>query len=388
LIFHKKSKRNSILVKQKIAEMKKIFLLIFFLLLSLLGKSQVCAGTDSCVYIQLSLLLDVSGSMQGLLDQAKSQIWSCWNHIENFEKEEKEIITEVALLSYGNNLYENDGHVKLISDFSNNIDTLADKLFNMESGGGNEYCGKAIIFALDSLDWKMDNAYKFIFISGNEPFDQGPIEYKIACQQADSLQVKVNTIFCGKFEVGIDQLWETASINGNGKYTNINHDINYEEYKTPYDNRLVNLYQQYIGTFSNEIELEQSINNYRTNEIMDEISPAYRDMIIYKFEKNKNEKDLLEKIIDRKVRLQDLAKEDLPESWQQLSNQELKRHILKQSQQRTTYQRAIDLFIKKINEYLDIKLGEQTRENTLDDAIQEIIEIQLLEYGFSKKKNQ
>jgi len=256
----------------------------------------------------------------------------------------------------------------------------------MESGGGNEYCGKAIVFALDSLDWKTKDAYKFIFIAGNEPFDQGPIEYQAACHQADSLRVKINTVYCGKFEAGINQFWETASIHGKGRYTNIDHDIDYEKYKTPYDNRLVNLYQQYIGTFSNEIELQRSINNYRMDEIMENISPTYRDMIIYKFEKNKNEKDLLENIMDRKVKLQDLEKEDLPESWQGLNDQELKRHILKQSQQRTTYQRAIDLYIEKINEFLKIKLGEEKDENTLDEAIQEIIEIQLIEYGLVKKK--
>jgi len=69
--------------------MKKIILLTIFLSISFYGKGQDLADTDSCIYIQLCLLLDVSGSMQGLLDQAKSQIWSCWNHVENFEKEEK-----------------------------------------------------------------------------------------------------------------------------------------------------------------------------------------------------------------------------------------------------------------------------------------------------------
>jgi hypothetical protein len=37
---------------------------------------------------------------------------------------------------------------------------------------------------------------KLIYIAGNEPFNQGPIDYKKVCEIASAKGIFVNTIYC------------------------------------------------------------------------------------------------------------------------------------------------------------------------------------------------
>jgi hypothetical protein len=93
--------------------------------------------------IQLAILLDTSNSMDGLIDQAKSQLWK--------------IVNQVLPLT-------------------DDLDKVSQQLFALKTNGGEEYCGAVIKSAIDQLDWSKDSAdLKVIYIAGNEPFSQGPI---------------------------------------------------------------------------------------------------------------------------------------------------------------------------------------------------------------------
>ena len=154
--------------------MKNRFLLLSLLVLFYLDLNaftQQSEAVDSAGHIQVCLLLDVSGSMDGLLLQAQSQVWKMINHLSKFQKNERESHIELAVLSYGHNLYAESGYLQIVSPFTNNLDSLAENLFQLETGGGNEYCGQALQTALDSLNWeKKPNAYRAMFIAGNETF--------------------------------------------------------------------------------------------------------------------------------------------------------------------------------------------------------------------------
>jgi hypothetical protein len=52
--------------------------------------------------IQMAILLDTSGSMDGLLDQARSQLWKIVNEFIEAKKNGTRPDLEVALYEYGN----------------------------------------------------------------------------------------------------------------------------------------------------------------------------------------------------------------------------------------------------------------------------------------------
>ncbi|HEY5966600.1 MAG TPA: vWA domain-containing protein [Chitinophagaceae bacterium] len=201
--------------------------------------------------IQAAILLDVSNSMDGLIEQAKAQLWTMVNVMGKATCNGETPRIEIALYEYGRD--NNDlrkGYVKQITPFTSDLDDLSQKLFQLTTNGGEEYCGYVIHTSLNELKWDTASSnYKVIFISGNEDFLQGNISYTLACTEAKKRGVIVNTIYCGDRLQGIKEHWNLLGECGNGSFTNINSDAKPEDIPTPYDSTLITLNYKLNGTY-------------------------------------------------------------------------------------------------------------------------------------------
>src|SRR5262245_29834843 len=154
------------------------------------------AFSNSQPKIQAAILLDVSNSMDGLIEQAKSQLWNMVTVMGKAKCGDAVPRIEIALYEYGRD--SNDpktGYIKQISPFTADLDELSQNLFKLTTLGGSEYCGYVIHTSLDELKWDTSSQnYKVIFISGNEDFLQANISYTQACAEAKKKGVIVNTI--------------------------------------------------------------------------------------------------------------------------------------------------------------------------------------------------
>ncbi|MCC7095030.1 MAG: VWA domain-containing protein, partial [Ignavibacteriaceae bacterium] len=173
-----------------------IMFICFLISFTLFGDVAKSNSNPTSSNIQLAILLDTSNSMDGLIDQAKTQLWKIVNEMSRSKCNGKKTNLSVALYEYGNDgLSSMEGYVRLITPFTNDLDKISEELFNLKTNGGSEYCGTVISEALRDLKWnKDDNNYKVIFIAGNEPFDQGEKDYKDACKSARNKDIIVNTI--------------------------------------------------------------------------------------------------------------------------------------------------------------------------------------------------
>jgi von Willebrand factor type A domain len=201
--------------------------------------------------IQVAILLDVSGSMDGLIEQAKAQLWNMVNVMGKAKCDGVAPQIEIALYEYGrSNNPVSAGYVKQLSPFSNDLDELSKKLFALTTNGGDEFCGQVIYTSLNELKWSADTSnYKVIFIAGNEDFLQGKLHYTKACAEAKNKGVIVNTIYCGDKMQGIAEHWNLNAECGTGSYTNINADAKVEEIPTPYDSVIYALNTKLNGTY-------------------------------------------------------------------------------------------------------------------------------------------
>ena len=175
--------------------------------------------------VQIAILLDTSGSMSGLIEQAKTQLWKIVNTFVEAERGGKTPYVEVALYQYGNSrLHSGEHWIQLIRPFTRDLDDLSEDLFSLTTSGGEEYCGAVIRRAVDELDWDhRHDVYKAIFIAGNEPFTQGPIDPAESCRYASKNSIFVNTIHCGGEQAGISGGWKMGSTIADGTFLNINH---------------------------------------------------------------------------------------------------------------------------------------------------------------------
>ncbi len=203
--------------------------------------------------IQIAILLDSSNSMDGLIRQAKEQIWNIVNEVSRANKDNEEVTMQIALYEYGKNtLPVQTGYIQMLSPLTNDLDFLSEKLFSLRTRGGLEYAGEVIAKATQNLYWSSHkDDLKIIIIAGNEGFDQGHIDYRGAIREASKQGIIVNTIFCGAYQRGASLGWENGAQIGGGKYMNIDSDMRVIHIPTPYDDRIIilntQLNQTYIG---------------------------------------------------------------------------------------------------------------------------------------------
>ena len=201
--------------------------------------------------IKVALLLDTSNSMDGLIDQAKAQLWKIVNELSYAKCEDESPNLKIALYEYGNdNLNAEEGYLRQVIAFSDDLDEISKSLFSLTTNGGNEFCGKVIKTALNQLDWgESKDDLKLIFIAGNEPYSQGNVSYKDASKLAHQNDVTVNTIFCGDYNQGISSLWKDGADLTHGNYMAINHNEATVHVASPYDDKILELNEKLNKTY-------------------------------------------------------------------------------------------------------------------------------------------
>jgi hypothetical protein len=202
--------------------------------------------------VQIALLLDTSNSMDGLINQAKTQLWDIVNEF-SYAKcgDHTKPELQIALYQYGNDaLSSREGYIQQVLNFSGDLDEISEKLFSLTTNGGEEYCGEVINTSLEQLEWGTDpDQLKMIFIAGNEPFDQGRTNYVNAALKAKEKGVVVNTIFCGDHNLGANTHWKKGALLTGGEYLAIDHNRAIAHISTPYDHLIIELNGRLNGTY-------------------------------------------------------------------------------------------------------------------------------------------
>ncbi|CAN0391595.1 unnamed protein product, partial [Scytosiphon promiscuus] len=202
--------------------------------------------------VRIALLLDTSNSMDGLINQAKAQLWDIVNKFTHAKcGNDGRPQLQIALYQYGNDdLSSREGYIQQVLGFSSDLDEISEKLFSLSTNGGEEYCGQVIQTSLSQLDWgKNPDQLKMIFIAGNEPFTQGKLNYKDAVANAKEKDVIVNTIFCGAYEQGINTGWKNGAQLTGGEYMAIDHNRKVVHIATPYDDVIIKLNSRLNKTY-------------------------------------------------------------------------------------------------------------------------------------------
>ena len=341
--------------------------------------------------IKVALLLDTSGSMNGLIEQAKSQLWQILNQLAITEKEgEEETDLEIALYEYGNPTRARRGkQIRKLSGFTTDMDLISEKLFALTTGGGKEYCGEIIWTSLDELEWgQNDNDLKMIYIAGNEPFTQGPVNYAEACQRAKQEGVVVNTIFCGDWNGGVQTLWKQGADLADGEYMNIDHNKATAYIETPYDDEINELNTRLNKTYipygkKGKQKLEnQSTQDFNAGKYSKANSA---DRALFKSSKKYKADDW--DLVDAYKKDKNVLKkaEVMADTLQNISAEELEAKIQAITAEREHIQQDIRETNKKRQDFIKEKSQSSTDDKNLKNSIQKSIEKQAKKKGYKIK---
>ena len=339
-------------------------------------------------FIKIALLLDTSNSMDGLIDQAKAQLWEIVNELSYAKCEHEDPELKIALYEYGNDRLESsDGYIRQVLDFSSDLDVISEKLFSLTTNGGSEHCGEVIQTSLNQLKWgKNKDDLKLIFIAGNEPFTQGKINYKDATTNAVEKDIIVNTIFCGNYNNGINGKWlDGAKLTG-GDYLNIDQNREIVHISTPYDDIIIQLNKRLNKTYvsyGSQGYTKMSLQSTQDDNAMElEEAVAVKRAVSKSSRMYKNKSwDLVDAEKEKDFKYSKLDKKTLPKELQNKSTEELKVYVKEKSDERKKIQKEIQELNKKRATYIAEKRKSSSSEETLDSAMIKAIKKQ------AEKKN-
>ncbi|MBK6879612.1 MAG: VWA domain-containing protein [Elusimicrobia bacterium] len=345
--------------------------------------------------VQLALLLDTSNSMDGLIDQAKSQLWRIVNDLAGSRCRGHAPRIEVALYEYGNSgLSAGEKYLRQVLPFTRDLDRVSEMLFGLRTNGGEEYCGAVIKDAVKNLQWDgRASTYKTLFIAGNEPFTQGDVNFRDAVQKAVDRGVVVNTIFCGDRREGLETGWRDGADRGRGAFLTINQDRDIVVRRSPYDDeierlgRLFNDTFVYFGARAEETAARQS----RADAAALKAAPAGASVerSLFKSKRQYSEslaaEDAVSAVVSGRMKAVELEAKDLPAEMRGKDAKELEGALKAKQAEREKIQSELDALGKKREKFLAEKPADA--KDTLDRAILDAVREQArgLGYAFDSK---
>jgi hypothetical protein len=328
--------------------------------------------------VQIALLLDTSGSMDGLINQARAQLWKVVNEFALAERGGQKPVLQVALFEYGNDrILAENGFIRQVLPLTNDLDKVSEELFKLSTNGGQEYCGQVIQAAVSALSWNADkSAYKAIFIAGNEAFTQGPVNYADACQLAIQKGIVVNTIFCGDSNEGINTKWQDGATLADGKYLSINQNQAVVHITAPQDEDIAKLGMELNKTYVSfgkrgRESLERQEKQDSNAAAAAPGAPVQRALAKASAQYCNSSWDMVDacKVANRKMA--DFKDEELPEEMKKMTLAERTAYVDKLAAEREALQKRIETLNKDRRAFVagELKKNADKSAESLDGAM-------------------
>lgn len=346
------------------------------------------ADAEQHSHIDLAICLDTSNSMDGLIDSAKMQLWTIVNTLDKADPKPN---LRIALLAYGNESYGSEnGWVRTYLDFTEDLEVVYDKLFQLETNGGTEYVSRVTRAAM-MQNWSKDNdkVLQMIFVAGNESAKQDT-QYPLhqIMKQATEHGIYVNTIYCGNPTDEDMTSWELAAALASGKCTSINPDKQIV-YKTPYDADLAKLSEKLDSTYiyygsEQERRRASGNNNNNNNNALSMNSQVAAERAVSKSSAIYSSKnwDIVELYETDQEEALNLQEERLPEELKGKSKEEIEIEIKKASDERDKIKAQItELNQKRLADIDRQKAAGEQNVPSFEAAIVAALKTQAAEKG-------
>jgi len=341
--------------------------------------AEAAPPAEKATEVQLALLLDTSSSMDGLIEQAKSQLWRIVNEFAEASRKGRKLNIQVALYQYGTpSLGAETGYIKQLIPLSGDLDKVSEELFRLKTNGGDEYCGTVIKTAADQLQWGTDkNGYRAIFIAGNEPFTQGKVDFNASCKEAIAKGIIVNTIFCGQHDEGVNTKWKAGADLADGSYFSINQNERVVDIATPFDKELAELSGKINGTYlaygrEGAVGAARQAAQDSNAATVAPASVAARAQTKASSLYNNGSWDLVDAVSQKQVKLEEVKDSELPEELKKLSADERNAFVETKQKERAAIQEQIAKLGKDRDAFVAAERKKQVAgagTNTLDAAI-------------------
>ena len=197
--------------------------------------------------IEAVFVLDTTGSMSGLIQAAKDNIWSIASSMAQAQPTPELSIGLVAFRDRG------DDYVTRGIDLSTDLDSVYAQLMDFQADGGGdtpEAVNQALHEAINTIQWSTDqNAYRTVFLVGDAPPKDYQDEpgYPQTLRAASQRGIVVNTIQAGRDDATRSSWQQIASLAG-GAYFEVAQSGSAVAVATPFDSSIAELSRELDDT--------------------------------------------------------------------------------------------------------------------------------------------
>ncbi len=357
---------------------------------------------DKAQPIDLVLCLDVSGSMNGLIDSAKIKLWEIVNEMARLKPTPD---LRVSLYSYGHDTYPADkGWVRKENDLTRDLDDVYKTLNALTINGGTELVARVSKTALDEQKWSQEaGALKLIFVCGNEPANQDKV---VSLEEIQALAKKqgviVNTIYCGSAASGEARGWQTFAENCGGRHVNIdqNKAVQQVAIKTEYDEQILKLNAQLNNTYvAYGVKGAEKLENQAAQDANAAKAPTNGGAPAAALSRAASKAgglyrnstwDLVDRMKeDKSFDITKLKEEELCDEMKKLKPDERLAYVKKTAEEREKLQKEIGELSAKRQKKIDAELAKLPKtdaDKALDEAVKAVVREQAAAKGFQVGK--
>lgn len=335
---------------------------------------------------EIVFCLDATGSMGGLIGTAKEKIWDIVSGISQSQDVSK---VKLGLVFYRD---RGDAFITKTYPLSENIDSLYSQLLAIQAQGGGdapESVNKSLDEAVNKMPWsENDQTFRTVFLVGDCPphMDYNETRYPETCKNANEKNVVINTIKLGySCTDAVAHFKEIATLT-NGTYQQLDQHATDVVVNTPYDDSIVH-YSRYID--------ESKI--YYGSTTQKEVMNNKKDMSLKLYDKSSanasssrakynytaagranwfGSNELVQDVIEGKVSLDTLTKEQLPAELQEKTKEEQLTMVLQKQQERVYNMNRLDVLVKQKDVYIRTEKTKNGEEDSFSEKVIETMKVQ------------
>lgn len=199
--------------------------------------------------VDLVFALDTTGSMSGLIEGAKTKIWSIASFVARAQPTPD---VRVGLIAYRD---VGDTYVTRVYDLDDDLDRVYRRLLSFRADGGGdgpEHVARALDEAVHKMSWspQTNTSVRLIYLVGDAPphLDyQDGYDYSRASRAAAAKGIQVHAIRCGS-DPETATYWRRIASLGHGEFLTIDQDGGMRARHTPYDDELARLHDKVSDT--------------------------------------------------------------------------------------------------------------------------------------------
>jgi Mg-chelatase subunit ChlD len=315
--------------------------------------------------VEVVFCLDTTGSMTNLIEGAKRKIWSICNQIAGGKPTPQ---LKVGLVAYRD---RGDEYITKVIELTDDLDAVHGQLMRfVATGGGDtpESVNQALDDAVNKVSWSKDRrTLRIIFLVGDAPphMDYNDdVKYPLTCKKACEKGIIINAIQCGT-DADCMRHWKDIAAKAEGSYAAIPQEGGVLAIATPFDEKLARINAKLAGSTLVYGRAEvRRLGEAKAAAAGALPAPAAADRAGFSAKGGSVASyDLIDSVKDKKVKVEDIKEEDLPEELRKIPANERKAYLEKVEKKRDELRREARELDRQRTEYVQQELKKQGKKD-------------------------